>query len=103
MFTKMKIGDFAKYNQISVQALRYYESIDLIHPIEIDPFTNYRYYHIKQSAVIDNIQFFQDHFSYNECYFYTNIHYKFDHFDNNELQKDHLLYDIYHLYTILHV
>lgn len=59
MFTKMKIGDFAKYNQISVQALRYYESIDLIHPIEIDPFTNYRYYHIKQSAVIDNIQFFQ--------------------------------------------
>mgnify|MGYP003534155438 CR=1 FL=1 len=55
----MKIGDFAKYNQISVQALRYYESIDLIHPIEIDPFTNYRYYHIKQSAVIDNIQFFQ--------------------------------------------
>lgn len=55
----MKIGDFAKYNQISIQALRYYEKIDLIHPIAIDPFTNYRFYHIKQSAVIDNIQFFQ--------------------------------------------
>ncbi|MFC7055932.1 helix-turn-helix domain-containing protein [Enterococcus alcedinis] len=59
MFSKMKIGDFAKYNQISIQALRYYEKIDLIHPIAIDPFTNYRFYHIKQSAVIDNIQFFQ--------------------------------------------
>lgn len=55
----MKIGDFAKYNQISVQALRHYEKIDLIHPIAVDPFTNYRFYHIKQSAVIDNIQFFQ--------------------------------------------
>lgn len=59
MFTKLKIGDFAKYNQISIQALRYYETVDLIHPIEVDPLTNYRYYHIKQSAVIDNIQFFQ--------------------------------------------
>lgn len=55
----MKIGDFAKYNQISIQALRHYEKIGLLQPIEIDPMTNYRYYHIKQSAVIDNIQFFQ--------------------------------------------
>src|SRR5690625_2346399 len=59
MFTKMKIGDFAQYNQISIQALRYYEKIGLLKPIQIDPMTNYRYYHIKQSAVIDNIQFFQ--------------------------------------------
>lgn len=55
----MKIGDFAQYNQISIQALRHYEKINLMHPIEVDPITNYRYYHIKQSAVIDNIQFFQ--------------------------------------------
>lgn len=59
MFTKVKIGDFAKYNQISIQALRYYEKIGLLNPIYIDSMTNYRYYHIKQSAVIDNIQFFQ--------------------------------------------
>lgn len=59
MFSKMKIGDFARYNQVSIQALRYYEEIHLLAPIWVDPITNYRYYHIKQSAVIDNIQFFQ--------------------------------------------
>lgn len=59
MFTKMKIGDFARYNQVSIQALRYYEEIHLLTPIWVDPKTHYRYYHIKQSAVIDNIQFFQ--------------------------------------------
>lgn len=57
MFSKMKIGDFAKYNTISVQTLRYYESIGLLHPAYIDPESGYRYYHINQSAAVDNIQF----------------------------------------------
>lgn len=57
MFSKMKIGHFAKYNNISVQTLRYYEQIDLLHPAAIDEASNYRYYHINQSAAVDNIQF----------------------------------------------
>lgn len=57
MFAKMKIGHFAKYNNISVQTLRYYEQIDLLHPAFIDEESNYRYYHINQSAAVDNIQF----------------------------------------------
>lgn len=57
MFSKMKIGHFAKYNNISVQTLRYYEQIDLLHPVSIDVGSNYRYYHINQSAAVDNIQF----------------------------------------------
>ena len=35
MFSKMKIGHFAQYNNISVQTLRYYEQIDLLHPAYI--------------------------------------------------------------------
>lgn len=57
MFSKMKIGHFANYNNISIQTLRYYEQIDLLHPVYIDEDSNYRYYHINQSAAVDNIQF----------------------------------------------
>ncbi|MGM0167894.1 hypothetical protein IGI39_002906 [Enterococcus sp. AZ135] len=57
MFLKMKIGHFAKYNNISVQTLRYYEKVDLLHPIYIDEESNYRYYHINQSAAVENNQF----------------------------------------------
>ena len=57
MFAKMKIGHFAQYNNISVQTLRYYEKIDLLRPAYVDAESNYRYYHINQSAAVDNIQF----------------------------------------------
>lgn len=57
MFSKLKIGDFAQLNNVSIQTLRYYEKVGLIAPVWIDPTTNYRYYDINQSAVIDNIQF----------------------------------------------
>lgn len=57
MLTKIKIGDFAKYNGLSIQALRYYEAVGLLHPAYIDEDSRYRYYHISQSAVVDNIQF----------------------------------------------
>lgn len=57
MFSKLKIGDFAQLNNVSIQTLRYYEKVGLIAPMWIDPTTKYRYYDINQSAVIDNIQF----------------------------------------------
>lgn len=57
MFSKMKIGDFAELNSISVQTLRYYEKVGLILPVYVDTDTNYRYYHLNQSASVDIIQF----------------------------------------------
>ena len=39
-----KIGDFSKLTGTTVKTLRYYDSIDLLKPSNIDNFTNYRYY-----------------------------------------------------------
>ncbi len=39
-----KIGELSKLCQIPVKTLRYYDSIDLLVPDEIDRFTGYRYY-----------------------------------------------------------
>lgn len=57
MFSKLKIGEFAELNSISIQTLRYYEKVGLIAPIYVDSETNYRYYHLNQSASVDIIQF----------------------------------------------
>lgn len=43
-----KIGDFSKITKASIRTLRYYDSIDLFKPKEIDLFTNYRYYSEEQ-------------------------------------------------------
>lgn len=44
----LKIGDFSKKTGVSIRTLRYYDDIDLFKPIEIDLFTNYRYYSEEQ-------------------------------------------------------
>jgi len=49
------IGDASKLTNSSIQALRYYEKIDLLHPAYIDPNTNYRYYSEDQLWIIDMI------------------------------------------------
>ncbi len=43
-----KIGQFSKLTGASIRTLRYYDSIDLLKPDEIDLFTGYRYYSEKQ-------------------------------------------------------
>ncbi|QTU83221.1 MerR family transcriptional regulator [Carnobacteriaceae bacterium zg-C25] len=53
----LKIGEFSRINNISIQTLRYYDDINLLKPYTVDQFTNYRYYHINQSALIDIIQY----------------------------------------------
>lgn len=52
----LKIGEIARLNSISIQTLRYYESMGLITPDYIDHMTKYRYYAVSQSARIDMIQ-----------------------------------------------
>ena len=43
-----RIGEFSKFTGIPIRTLRYYDSIDLFKPSEVDLFTNYRYYKEEQ-------------------------------------------------------
>lgn len=53
----LSIGEMAEINNISVQALRMYCNMGLIEPAYTNPETGYRYYDIRQSAVLDMIQY----------------------------------------------
>jgi len=54
---KLSIGQMAKMNQITIQALRLYDEVDILKPIEVNEETGYRYYDIRQSAQLDMIQY----------------------------------------------
>lgn len=51
----LKIGDFSKISRVSIRMLRHYDEIDLLKPIQIDPFTGYRYYSEEQLLVVGRI------------------------------------------------
>ncbi|KRL96997.1 MerR family transcriptional regulator [Liquorilactobacillus satsumensis] len=57
MKTYFSIGEMSKINNISIQALRYYDQIDLFKPNYINPKNHYRYYHIKQFFYLDIIKY----------------------------------------------
>jgi DNA-binding transcriptional MerR regulator len=44
----IKIGDFARLNQVSVATLRHYDEIGLFKPAVVDDLTGYRYYSVAQ-------------------------------------------------------
>ncbi len=52
---RLSIGRMAKLNGITIETLRHYDKIGLLRPNMIDEDTGYRYYSIKQSAVLDMI------------------------------------------------
>lgn len=54
---KLTIGQMAKLNHVSEQTLRLYDRMHLLEPDSVSPETGYRYYSIKQSAVLDMIQY----------------------------------------------
>jgi DNA-binding transcriptional MerR regulator len=54
---KLSIGEMAKINNVSTQALRLYDKIGLLSPEYTNNDTGYRYYSIKQSAKLDMIQY----------------------------------------------
>ncbi len=53
----LTIGQMAKLNQISQQTLRLYDKKGLLSPCKRGDDNRYRYYDIKQSAVLDMIQY----------------------------------------------
>lgn len=55
-----KIGDFSKLSQLSVKTLRYYDEIGLLKPVEVDPFTGYRYYSAGQLPRLNRILALRD-------------------------------------------
>lgn len=56
----IKIGDFSKLSQVSVKTLRYYDEMGLLKPIEVDRFTNYRYYSASQLSRLNRILALKD-------------------------------------------
>src|SRR5262245_57241285 len=44
----IRIGDFSKLSRVSVKALRYYDEMGLLKPVNVDRFSGYRYYEFDQ-------------------------------------------------------
>ena len=51
----LKIGIFSKLSRISIRMLRYYDDQELLSPVQIDPFTGYRYYSEDQLRTAEQI------------------------------------------------
>lgn len=51
------IGETAKINSVSIQALRLYDKMGLLKPAYVDPESNYRYYTIDQFMYLDLIRY----------------------------------------------
>lgn len=56
----LKIGDFSRLSRVSVKALRYYDEIGLLKPVEVDRFTGYRYYSADQLPRLNRIVVLKD-------------------------------------------
>jgi len=53
----LTIGDMSKLTGASIRSLRYYDKLELLRPVFIDPDTNYRYYSFEQSNIVEIIMF----------------------------------------------
>ena len=63
----IKIGELSNITGVSIQSIRYYEREGLISPIEVDRWTNYRYYDETSVVRISEILHLKDlGFSLNE-------------------------------------
>jgi DNA-binding transcriptional MerR regulator/effector-binding domain-containing protein len=57
---KLKIGEFARLGQVTVQTLRYYADLGLLKPGDVDLFTGYRYYLLNQLPTLHRILALKD-------------------------------------------
>jgi effector-binding domain-containing protein len=56
----LKIGDFSRLAQVSVDTLRHYDTVGLLKPTEVDPLTGYRYYAYHQLGRLNRILALKD-------------------------------------------
>ena len=57
---KLKIGNFARIGQVTVQALRHYDDLGLLEPSEVDALSGYRYYVLDQLPRLHRIMALKD-------------------------------------------
>ena len=57
---KLKIGNFARVGQVSVQTLRHYDDLGLLKPMEVDSLSGYRYYVLDQLPRLNRILALKD-------------------------------------------
>lgn len=55
-----KIGDFSRLTQVTVKALRHYDSLGLLAPAHTDPLTGYRYYSAAQLPRLNRLLALKD-------------------------------------------
>ena len=68
---KLKIGEFSKMNNVSIQTLRYYDKVGLLKPSFVDSETGYRYYDVGQCVILDTIVFLRSlGYSLQEVHYY---------------------------------
>ena len=51
----IRIGDFSKLSLVSVKAVRYYDDLGLLKPVQTDPFTGYRMYEYHQLLRLNRV------------------------------------------------
>lgn len=49
------IGEFSKLGRVTVDTLRHYDALGLLKPVNVDPFTGYRYYSARQLLSLNRI------------------------------------------------
>jgi DNA-binding transcriptional MerR regulator len=57
---KLKIGNFARIGQVTVQTLRHYDDLGLLKPSEVDVLSGYRYYMLDQLPRLHRILALKD-------------------------------------------
>ncbi|MDQ2906171.1 MAG: MerR family transcriptional regulator [Chloroflexota bacterium] len=56
----LKIGEFARLSQVSIKTLRYYDALNVLRPMQIDPESGYRLYEIGQLVDVVRILALKD-------------------------------------------
>ena len=56
----MRIGDFSKLSRVSIKALRYYDQMGMLKPIDVDRSTGYRSYSVSQLPRLNRILALKD-------------------------------------------
>jgi DNA-binding transcriptional MerR regulator len=50
-----RIGEFSRIGCVTIDTMRHYDSLGLLKPAKVDPFTGYRYYSAKQLQTLNRI------------------------------------------------
>jgi DNA-binding transcriptional MerR regulator len=50
-----RIGEFSRIARVSIDTLRHYDTLGLLKPAQVDPFTGYRYYSARQLIALNRI------------------------------------------------